>query len=362
MLYKSKSILLSIVLLAMLSGCMDDEAIKLSKIAYSPENLDDGWPTNSHYADTANPELFARMAEALYSEHDFIYVRSMLAVRNGEIIFECYPKNTEDYRTPHQIWSETKSFISVLMGIAIDKGYISSVQDSIFKYMPEYRRFATPKHLAITIDQCLTMRSGIDYDNDGDEEEDILAGYPSELIRFIVERQMANDPGTRTFYKNADPQLLAKVIANATGQDLVRFADENLFAPLGIKNYFWSRFHDNMPFGGFGLWLVPRDLAKFGQLILQKGAWGPKRIVSENWVSEATASHTVCENHEYGYYFWKDSNKKCTWCWGHAGQYIFIVPEKNLVVVITSDQFADVVGTTIQEAYHLVEMAAGAVK
>lgn len=361
MLYKLKILVLFTVMLAMLGACMDDEAIKLKKMAYTPVQLDDGWATDRQYADTANPELFARLAESLYSEHEFIYVRSLVAVRHGEIIFECYPKSTEDIRIPHQIWSETKSFVSVLTGIAIDQGKIASVQDSIFKYMPEYRPYATAKHLGITIEQCLTMRSGIDYDNEGQEEEDILAGYPSELTRFIVERPMRTDPGTHTYYKNSDPQLMAKVIEKAAQQDLIRFADENLFAPMGIKNYFWSRFHDNMPFGGFGLWLQPRDLAKFGQLVLRKGMWAQRRIVPEKWIADATSPRTRCDNHDFGYYFWSDTEKNYKWCWGHAGQYTFIVPDKDLVVVITSDQFADVIGTTLDEAYRLVGMVANAI-
>jgi len=206
----------------------------------------------------------------------------------------------------------------------------------------------------LTIEECLTMRSGINYNNSGMEEEELLAMVPNDLTRYILERPMKNLPGKVSDYKNADPQLLVKVIANATKTDLVEFAGQNLFSPLEINNYYWSRNKDNTPYGGFGLWLTPRDLAKTGQMLLDNGIWKNRRILSEEWIKEATTYKTTIMGFDYGYYFWIDQKKNYFWTWGARGQFIFVVPNKDLVVVITSEPFSER-ETTIVQAMWLVD-------
>jgi CubicO group peptidase (beta-lactamase class C family) len=299
--------------------------------------------------------IFNEVMRLVYSNDDLLFIRSLVIIKNGELVAEAYPRTQSDRTRPGQLWSTTKSYMSILTGIALDEGFIRSVSDSVFRYMPEYLQYAYPQLHPLTIEECLTMRSGIDYDNDAWEEEELLAMVPNDLTRYILERPMKNLPGEVTYYKNSDPQLMVKVIANATKTDLVEFAKQNLFEPLGITNYFWNRNKDNTPYGGFGLWLTPRDLAKTGQMLLNNGVWNNQRILSEEWIKEATSYKTNINGFEYGYYFWIDSKKGFFWTWGARGQYIFVVPHKDLVVVITSQEF---VGngkqTSIGEATYLV--------
>lgn len=345
-------ILLSVFLL---SGCLEDESIKLKIKNTTPSLENDSWEVDANYVLNSDQGAWDEIVNTVYSEDKYLFIKSLVVAKKGKLVFECYPQDVKDKVTPHQIWSMTKSFISVLTGIALDQQYIHSVKDSVFCYLPEFKTYASKEKLGITIENCLTMRSGIDYDNDGWEEEELLAQVPSDLTKYIIQRPSTSLPGTNTVYKNSDPQLLVKVIANALHKDLITYADENLFQPLGIENYYWSRNKDQTPFGGNGLWLTPRDLTKFGQLLLNKGLWKGQQIISSEWVNESTTVKTIADGYGYGYFFWVDSQKKYFWCWGHAGQYIFVVPNKEMVITITSEQFADEGGTTITEAIELVD-------
>ena len=339
----------------LMESCLKDEDIKLGSVSYQPVQLNDGWKIDTVSSVNFNMSRFNEIINSVCSENENLFVRSLVIVKKGKLLVEAYPKNPNDRDEPHQVWSVTKSFVSILTGIAIDKNYIKNVNDGVFNYLPEYKKYTSGDFLSITIQQCLTMRSGIDYDNDSAEEEDLLAQVPDELTKYIVERPMKTKPGTEAYYKNSDPQLLVKVIENATNTDLVEFAENNLFKPLEINNYFWSRNKDSTPYGGFGLWLRPRDLAKLGQLMLNKGKWNEFQLVSKSWITEATTYKTTVDSFGYGYFFWIDVDRNRYWCLGHGGQYIFIVPEKQMVIVVTSDQFADVSGTTIEEVTELVD-------
>jgi len=345
-----------------LSSCLKDDNLKLKEVNYQPVELNDGWQTEPVSSQTFDMNIIDEVVNDVFSNDDFLTIRSMVIIKDGKLIAEMYPRTLADRDEPHQLWSTTKSFISILTGIAIDKGFIKSANDSVFTYIPTYRQYAYRELLPLTIEQCLTMRSGIDYDNDGLEEEELLAMVPQELTRYIIERGKKSDPGVEAVYKNSDPQLLVKVIAEATKTDLVEFAEQNLFTPMGISNYYWSRNKDNTPFGGFGLWLTPRDLAKVGQLLLNKGRWDDRQLLSNTWIDEATTPLTTIEGFDYGYFFWLQHEGNYYWTWGAGGQYIFVVPAKSLVVVITSEQFADNQNTTLEQATFLVEKIIEGVK
>ena len=349
---KQAIIILSILIL--FTGCLKDENLKTDDITYIPVQTDDGWEINTETAQIFDMNIFNEVLNSVYSNDDFMLIRSLVIAKNGKLVAEAYPRTQADRNTPRQLWSTTKSFMSILTGIAYNKGFIQNVYDPVFSYIPEYLQYAYPQLQPLTIEECLTMRSGIDYDNGGKEEEELLAMVPNDLTKYILQRPMKNLPGEVAYYKNSDPQLMVKVISNAAQTDFVEFADQNLFKPLGITNYHWSRNRDNTPYGGFGLFLTPRDLAKTGQMLLDNGIWKNKRVLSEEWIKEATTPKTKINGYDYGYYFW--ISKDYFWTWGHRGQYIFVVPDKDLVVVITSEQFAgNDLGTSIGEATYLVD-------
>ena len=341
--------------MVLFAGCLKDEDLKLKTYEYQPVELNDGWQTDTVTGNNFNVTAFDELVQEVYSEDKNLFIRSLLIVYEGKLLAEMYPKDMADRDEPHQLWSATKSFVSLLTGIAIDKGYIEDVNDSIFRYLPEYIQYVSNDYLDITIEHCLTMYTGINYDNDGEEEEELLARVPDDLTKYILERPLHATPGTEMFYKNSDPQLLIKVVSNASNADFVGFADTVLFEPLGIHNYFWSRNKDNTPYGGFGLWLTPRDLAKTGLLLLNEGMWEGNRIISNQWITEATSFKTNSSyGHDYGYLIWLDDEEGMYWFWGKGGQFLFVIPGKQLVIVITSEQFADNGGTSIQEALAFV--------
>ena len=345
-----------------LIGCLKDEDLKSGKVTYLPEKLNDGWEIDTATSQVFEMNTFNNVMNDVYSNKDFLMLRSFVVVKDGKLMAEAYPRSLSDRNRPHHVWSTTKSFISILTGIACDNGYIQSVNDSVFTYIPEYLNYAYPELRSLTIEECLTMRSGINYDNDGWEEEEVLALVPDDLIRYILERPMKNKPGEEAVYKNSDPIIMGKVISNAVKTDLVNFADQYIFAPLQISNYYWSRHRDNTPYGAFGLYLTPRDLAKFGQMLLNKGEWKSQRIVSEQWIIEATTSKTEIIDFDYGYYFWINPQKEYFWTWGVGGQFVFVKPDKELVVIITSEQDADETQTTIEQAVYLVDKLIESIK
>ena len=356
-----KRLLFFLPFLMLFSGCLKDENLKTENITYLPIAMNDGWEIEPETSLFFDMDIFNDIIRKVYSNDELLVIRSLVVVKNGKLMAEAYPRTQDDRTRPHQLWSTTKSVMALLTGIAYDKGYIRNVSDSVFRYMPEYLQYAYPQLQPLTIEECLTMRSGIDYDNGGWEEEEILSMVPNDLTKYMLERPMKYLPGEVADYKNSDPQLLVKVLANATHTDLVAFAEENLFEPLGITNYFWTRNKDNTPYGGFGLWLTPRDMAKTGQMLLNNGIWKDRRIISAAWLEEATARKTTINGFDYGYYFWIKPNYFFTW--GARGQYIFVVPEKDLVVVITSEQFADKgKETSIEEAFYMVERVIESVK
>jgi len=349
-----KRTILFLSILALFTGCLKDENLKTTEISYIPQQINDDWEINTEISQIFDMNTFNEVIQKVYSNDDFVLLRSLVIAKNGKLVAEAYPRTQADRTTPRQLWSTTKSYMSMLTGIAYNKGFIQSVSDPIFDYILEYLQYAYPQLQPLTIEECLTMRSGIDYDNSGQEEEELLAMVPKDLTKYILQRPMKNLPGEVAVYKNSDPQLMVKVIANATQTDFVEFAEQNLFEPLGITNYYWSRNKDKTPYGGFGLFLTPRDLAKTGQMLLDNGVWKNKRVLSEEWIKEATTPKTKINGYDYGYYFW--ITKDYYWTWGHRGQYIFVVPDKDLVMVITSEQFAgNDLGTSIGEATYLVD-------
>ncbi|MCL2435364.1 MAG: beta-lactamase family protein [Lentimicrobiaceae bacterium] len=351
-----KRIIIILSIIIVFTGCLKDKNLKTDDITYIPIQLNDGWKINTATAQIFDMRIFNEVMSLVYSNDDLVLIRSLVIVKNGELVAEAYPRTQFDRTAPRHLWSVTKSFMSMLTGIAYDQGYIRSVSDLVFSYIPEYLQYTYPQLAPLTIEECLTMRSGIDYSNDGQEEEDLLAMVPNDLTQYILNRPMKYLPGKIADYKNSDPQLLVKVISNATKTDFVEFAEQNLFKPLGITNYYWSRNKDNTPYGGFGLFLTPRDMAKTGQMLLDNGVWNNQRILSEEWINKATSSKTNIRGFDYGYYFWIDVKQNIFWAWGARGQFVFVIPDKELIVVITSEQFAgNDLGTSIEEATFLVD-------
>lgn len=317
-----------------------------------PNKQRDYWPTNGWRCQAMeNHNIDPRKMSIAddYAKND-PWARALLVIKNGYIVYEKYYGRGSRESSTH-LWSITKSFISTLIGIAIDKGYINSIDQLMTDYMPQY-----PKFNNIKIKHVLTQTTGLNWKEEGDSWGRWI--YSSDWNLNALNRGQANEPGEAFLYSSANSHFLSGLIFESTGKTVGEFAQENLFIPLGIKYNrlmetiiysSWDEYKENLPnswrqdpmgleIGGFGLYLTARDMAKLGFLFLNKGQWNGKRIVSTEWVEEATRDHITSPH--YGYQWWIHSYKEHPSfnASGFGGQLISIVPSLDLVVVIKSEE------------------------
>jgi CubicO group peptidase (beta-lactamase class C family) len=270
-------------------------------------------------------------------------LRSLLVVRNGCVVGEQYfgdatPESLEDVR------SVTKSVMSLLVGVAIAHGAITGTSERLDVLLqPPVAMVDGPKAV-ITVDNLLTMTSGFSWD------ESTPAGYnewvlAADQIDFLLSRPLSDLPGAQFNYNSAAVHLLSVGISQATARATQDFADETLFAPLGILNRTWEVDHRGYNNGGSGLSLRPRDLAKIGQLVLQDGRSAAQQIVSAEWIHSMVSRHQQpgwqygpVTGMAYGYLWWLSTvaGHPVAFAWGYRGQYIFVSSQLRLVVVATS--------------------------
>jgi CubicO group peptidase (beta-lactamase class C family) len=282
-------------------------------------------------------EKLAQMVEHIQQEK--LGIHSLMIVRNGYLVseFYAYPYSAGQ---AHSVMSVTKSVISALVGIAIHKGYIKDVHQPLFDFLPdlEVANFDDKKK-AITLEELLTMTSGLDcHENPASGEPYMQASQ--DWVQFMLDLPMAEQPGTRFNYCTGAIELLSAVIEKATGMNTRKFANENLFTPIGIgpvTENRWPSDPQGVTIGGFGLALTPLEMAKFGLLFLNQGQWEGKTVIPASWVTASTTSHAnKGDKKEYGYLWWIDPQAKWYAALGRSGQHIFIYPAQNMVVVFTA--------------------------
>lgn len=277
-----------------------------------------------------------------------IDVQNVVVIKDGYIVAEQYYSDEYGPDSLHRIYSCTKSITSTLMGIAIDKGYIQNVNSRMVDFFTEYEiQNLTPEKQQITLEHLLTMSAGLEwYEMEylyNDERNTYRSFVESEnQVKFVLDRPTVAPPGEEYSYNTGISHVLSSIINKTTGIRADSFALENLFKPLGIKKYYWPVDVQDVAYGGNGIRLTPRDLAKFGYLYLKNGMWDDNRIISENWVKLSQQKHIARKyipDYYYGYHWWI-SSKNYYSAVGFAGQWLIIVPEHNLVVVF-NNQFTD---------------------
>lgn len=329
---------LLILIIPLFVSCLQEDELKRPFVSYTPTSLNDGWHISMPENEGINPQKLTSVYKEFHADMDIWQARSLLVFKNGKLVAESYTKDDADQTTPRAMWSCTKQVVGLLTGIAIEKGLIKSVNDSIGHYLPETENYPDKKN--ITIEQLLTMKSGIDYSNDGlsGQSDDILRQLPANITDFILRLPLANNPGEKASYKDCDPQLVACVIQQTSGKKTREWTQEVLFNPLEIKNMEWMDYKDGTTLGGFGIMSTPREMAKFGQLVLDSGIWKGTQIVDKNWIKEMTTIRVQdMYSMQFGYLWWKDESRKMTYMHGHGGQFVCIIPDKNLVVAITAE-------------------------
>lgn len=313
----------------------------------TPKQLNDGWLTENIKESGINHTELVHLIDTIVNTKHFENTHSVLIAKDNKLVFEAY---FDGYNAtiPHDLRSASKSISSAMIGIAIDDGILESVDQKLYEFIPAtYQYTKDSLKTTITIKDLLTMSSGLDVNGiaeEGNYQES------NNWLKTVLEAPLVNEPGTYTDYGSANPFLLGIVLNERLEKPLETYMKQKLFEPLGITNYI-NQTDDNeaTPYFGGGLHLTPRDMLKFGQLYLNKGMWNGQRIISEEWVNDSfkklTRLEDVKEKNEYGYFWWHNTyiinGKKIESieARGAGGQYIFVIPELEVVVVITSGNF-----------------------
>lgn len=318
-----------------------------SYIYSQPKNLGDGWKTNHLKSQNVDTTLIYKMFSQLKERENQIH--SVLLVKNDQIIIEEYFKgHTQDQQ--HDLRSASKSIRSILMGIAIDEGFIDNVDDPISKYLksPLPKKNIDERKDKITIKHLLTMSSGLDcndWDKKSQGQEDKVY-KKKDWLQYTLNLPMVNEPGTVSNYCSMGAVLVAEIISQALGMTIDKFANQYLFNPLSIANVSWGHTSKKeiIP-SGKRLYMTSRDMAKIGQLILNKGEWNGKQIVSEKWIEDSTMPKTKITGIDYGYLWWnipfkaKEKVFVSKAAIGNGGQYIMVLPELDMVAVFTGGAY-----------------------
>lgn len=319
-----------------------------------PAGMTDGWPVAAPEATGLERALICGVGPSLKKLPE-AEAHGVVIARHGTLVYEDYFTGGIEYGadTLHDLRSITKSVTALLVGIALDHGWLKSVDLPVFPFFPDDDDLRTPDKDRITLADLLSMTSGLDwpesavsYNNPANMERQVDAA--PDPYRFVLARPLAAAPGTMWNYNSGGVELLGEVLRQVSGQPLDRFAKEALFDPLGIKESEWQR-SENGTFGAaWGLWLRPRDLAKIGQLVLNRGTWNGKRIVSAAWIDTMTARHSppgwLFNGGEtgYGYLWWRGrktiAGRDTDWVGGlgWGGQELFVLPRLDMVVAVTA--------------------------
>jgi CubicO group peptidase (beta-lactamase class C family) len=355
---KSTGILLFSLLL--ITSCLKEEELKKPFKSYVPREINDGWEVSTPAAEGIDPAVLTEIYEDFHADDNIWQVRSLLVFRNGKLVAESYTKDENDITTPRAIWSATKQVVGLLTGIALEQQLITSVDDPISNYLTETDKYQDKKE--ITIEQLLTMRSGISYSNDGldGQTDDILRQLPDKITGFILGLPQTNAPGEEARYKDCDPQLVSSVIQSSCGKSTAEWAKEVLFDKLEIENLFWHNYKDGLTLGGFGILTTPREMAKFGQCVLDSGMWKGTAVVTKEWIRQMTTVRVQdIYDYQFCYLWWKDEGRGMTFMSGHGGQYVCILPSKNLIVVMTAEPNTQGEFQFGKEAFDWVDRIAG---
>ena len=272
-----------------------------------PSFAETAWPTNGWATSTPSAQGMegAKLDAALAAaQKQDLALHSMLVIRHGFVVKEKYypPVNAE---TADELYSCTKSFVSALVGIAIDKGYIADVSQPVLGFFPD-RRFekTDARKKAMTLEDLLTMSSGLAW-VEGDATYRQMYVTERDWVKFVLGLPMAAAPGKKFNYSSGNTHILSAIIQKRTQRNVYDFAREHLFAPLGIENPGWDRDPTGIPIGGWGLKLTPREMAKLGYLYLHEGAWDGKQVVPAAWVRNSTRPHIAAGGLlQYGYQWW----------------------------------------------------------
>lgn len=282
-------------------------------------------------ADTAAIQKLIEEAQEITS------LRSLIIQQKGEKLVEEY-FNGGRSGLAMNTKSASKSIISLLAGIAVDKGFIEGVEEPVSSYLPEYfESISDSSKYAITIKDLLTMRTGLETTSFHNYGAWVTS---KDWVAYALEQPMDDRPGGDMRYSTGTSHLLSVIITKASGMSTKAFAEKYLFGPMDIEAGGWDRDPQGYYMGGNNLALKPADMLKLGQMVLNGGTWEGDRIISRDWLADSFQTYTRSNfnPYDYGYMWWNRdvAGYRTFFAWGYGGQYIFIIPELDAVVVMMS--------------------------
>jgi len=351
-----------LLVLSLAASCLPDGEMK-HRGPVVPEALDDGWEIATPASVGLDEAALAELQDQLLREDRSFGTLGVLIVKDGKLVWETYLRDLSDRDHYHHLQSSTKSVTSLALGAAIGEGHFPDLDATLGELLPDAVRGLDPRKAEITLEELLTMRSGIAFDNDVFSVE-MWVDKPSDPLRYILNKPMYADPGERFYYRDADPQLLGYVLQHELGMSEARFVKQRIFDPLGVEDYYWESGHDGVTQAAHGLHLRPRDFAKLGQLLLDGCRWHGEQLVPEAYCETATREHVSPKQVGhisdavplgYGYYFWVPSDDDVFSTWGHGGQFVLVVPARDMVLVQIAlpDTDGDLHGTRLEDFVQL---------
>lgn len=308
--------------------------------------------------DPAAPYLEAAAAAARLPR-----LRSLLVSVKGELVLERYFGGARAAQ-PANIKSASKSVISALVGIAIARGLMADVREPIVKYFPELAKDRDPRKQAITIEDLLTMKAGFESTSGRNYGRWVTS---PNWVRHVLTRPLVADPGTRVEYSTGNSHLLSAILTKATRMSTWQFAQESLAKPLGFTLARWPQDPQGIFFGGNEMLMTPRQMVEFGELYVNGGRVGDRQVLDRAWIDRSFVPQGRSRwgsDREYGYGWWMRElgGRQTYYAWGYGGQFIFVVPDLQMVVVTTSradvsrerrdhnEAIYDIVGTLIVQS------------
>lgn len=326
-----------------------------TRVDYFPQKPD--FPFNAVYEQAfvrATPEsqgissdLFAALLRELDASKD-TDMHHFMALRHGKVICECnfapYPKGMW-----HITHSMCKSITGMAIGMLIEEGKLKlneNIYDIFSDHMNAFSKIFRP---LITVENLLTMTSGVTFNESG-----IVSG--NDWIGSFLNASVNGKPGTEFQYNSLNTYVLSAIVTKRTGETLTEYLTPRLFEPLGITKYYWETCPKGITKGGWGLFLCAEDMAKLGQLYLQKGKWNGQQLVSEYWIEISTARHLKTQNdtYGYGYQLWMEQRPGSFEYNGMLGQNVIIYPDMDMVLVTNAgnkEMFQDCIMLNIIRKY-----------
>ena len=292
------------------------------------------WPVSSPAGQRLDADRLERGIERLRE----VGLRSVLVVRGGEVVAERSFVGRGVNDRPTNVKSASKSLLSALVGIALERGEIESVEQTVAELLPERAEGLAAAKRRITLADLLSMQAGL-ASTSGPAYGAWVAS--SDWAAAALERPLEHPPGEEFSYSTGSSHLVAAILTRATGEDLLAYARRHLLDPLGVRVTAWDRAPEGVRFGGNNLSMSPEDLARLGQLYLQGGRWGERQLVPASWVERSTRPHAEGwpdRYGAYGYLWWlpPDDPWDSFAAIGYGGQFLYVVPELDMLVVTTA--------------------------